>query len=306
MGEILGRYTLYRRIGVGGMAEVFLAREAQEGGGERLCVVKRAHPFLASDTSALRMFLDEAQLVAQLRHPNIVQIFDLGSINGAFYIAMEYVPGFDLLTIVQEHERQGELIAEAVAARLVAQAAAALDHAHRAVGQDGRPLEIIHRDVSPQNILLSTGGEVKLTDFGVAKASIAKHATQLGIVKGKYAYMSPEQIAGNPVDCRTDIYALGLVGDGARRAALGAAGAAHRASAGGRHPAGDADGAGGSAPACGGCRRDPAGDGGEPAAREPFALGAVGRRRGGGGGGDRRRGVALWSVPRAAGGAHRG
>jgi serine/threonine-protein kinase len=211
MGEALGRYTLYRRIGVGGMAEVFLAREAVEGGGHRLCVVKRAHAFLSSDLTAIRMFLDEAQLVAQLNHPHIVQIFDLGSVGDVFYTAMEYVPGFDLLTVIQEHERQGESISEGVAARLVSQAALALDHAHNAVGQNGQPLEIIHRDVSPQNILLSTAGVVKLIDFGVAKATIAKHATQTGIVKGKYPYMSPEQISGKPLDRRTDVYALGLV-----------------------------------------------------------------------------------------------
>jgi serine/threonine-protein kinase len=157
------------------------------------------------------MFLDEASLLAQLHHPGIAQIFDLGHIGGVYYLAMEYVPGFDLMTISLEHERQGELIAPELCARIVADAARALHSAHEAVSKDGRPLNLVHRDVTPHNILLSMRGEVKVIDFGVARASTTTHRTQAGYVKGKYPYMSPEQITGSIIDRRVDVYALGLV-----------------------------------------------------------------------------------------------
>lgn len=211
MGEPLGRYVLERRIGVGGMAEVFLARERLPDGGERVCVIKRAHPFLSANAELVRMFLTEARLAAQLHHPYIAQIYDLGAVDDVYFIALEYVPGFDLLTVIQEHERVGAHVPLGVAARIASQAAQALHHAHVAVGQDGRPLGIIHRDVSPQNILLSTEGCVKLIDFGVAKANLEAQKTRAGAVKGKYHYLSPEQASGEPLDRRSDIYSLGLV-----------------------------------------------------------------------------------------------
>ncbi len=211
MGETLGRYVLERRIGAGGMAEVFLARERLPGGRDRVCVVKRAYPFLSANAEFVRMFLTEAKLAAQLDHPYIAQIYDLGAVDDVYFIALEYVPGFDLLTIIQEHERVGAHVPLGVAARIASQAAQALQHAHVAVGQDGRPLGIIHRDVSPQNILLSTDGCVKLIDFGVAKANLEAQKTRAGAVKGKYHYLSPEQASGEVLDCRSDIYSLGLV-----------------------------------------------------------------------------------------------
>lgn len=206
MAERLGPYTLERRIGAGGMADVFLAK-----GPQGVCVVKRPHPHLCANPDFVRMFLSEAAILAQLNHPGIARIFDLGHVNDVYYLAMEYVPGFDLMTISLEHERQGELMAPDLCARIVGDAAGALHYAHEAKDRDGQALNIIHRDVSPHNILLSRTGEVKLIDFGVAKASNALHRTQAGLVKGKYPYMSPEQVTGQKIDRRVDVYALGLV-----------------------------------------------------------------------------------------------
>lgn len=225
MAEILGSYSLERRIGCGGMAEVFLAkRVGSDAGGDEggltsadrsasgYCVVKRPWPALCADPEFVRMFLDEAQIAAQLDHPNIVRIFDLGEWRGQYFMAMEYVPGFDLLTVLHEHERKGVRVPVAVAARLVAQAAAALHHAHTARSRSGEPLHVIHRDVSPSNILLSTSGSVKLIDFGVARMNkVNRHRTLEGTVKGKYAYMAPEQAKGESLDLRADIFSLGLV-----------------------------------------------------------------------------------------------
>jgi serine/threonine-protein kinase len=206
MAEQLGPYLLEKRIGAGGMADVFLAR-----GPRGLCVVKRPHPHLCANPEFVRMFLDEAALLAQLHHPGIAQIDDLGHVGGVYYLAMEYVPGFDLMTISLEHERHGELMLPELCARIVADAAEALHFAHEARGANGQALKIIHRDVTPHNILLSTQGQVKLIDFGVARASSATHRTQAGFVKGKYPYMAPEQITGQYIDRRVDVYALGLV-----------------------------------------------------------------------------------------------
>ena len=179
MPEQLGAYVLDKRIGAGGMADVFLAR-----GPKGVCVIKRPHSHLCASADFVRMFLDEASLLAQLHHPGIAQIFDLGQQNGVYYLAMEYVPGFDLMTISLEHERQGEYMAPELAAKVVADAAGALHYAHDAHSANGEPLHIIHRDVSPHNVLVSTRGEVKLIDFGVARAARTMHRTQAGLVKG--------------------------------------------------------------------------------------------------------------------------
>ncbi|MBL8920857.1 MAG: protein kinase [Myxococcaceae bacterium] len=207
MAETLGPYTLDKRIGSGGMADVFLAH-----GPRGVCVVKRPHAHLCANPDFVRMFLDEAAILASVHHPNIAEIFDLGQVNGAYYLAMEYVPGFDLMTISLEHERQGELMAPELCARIIADVAGALHSAHDAKHpKTGQPLNLVHRDVSPHNVLLSTTGVVKLIDFGVARAATATHRTQAGLVKGKYPYMAPEQITGQDIDRRVDVYALGLV-----------------------------------------------------------------------------------------------
>ncbi len=206
MAQRLGKYTLEKKIGSGGMADVWLAQ-----GPNGVCVLKCPHPHLCGNADFVRMFLDEASLLAQLHHPGIAQISDLGQVNGVYFLAMEYVSGFDLMSISLEHERHGELMGPELCARIVADAAAALHYAHEAKGTDGLPLHIVHRDVTPHNILLSRQGVVKLIDFGVAKASSTLHRTQAGFVKGKYPYMSPEQITGQTIDRRVDVYALGLV-----------------------------------------------------------------------------------------------
>jgi tRNA A-37 threonylcarbamoyl transferase component Bud32 len=207
----LGRYTLETRIATGGMAEVFLARQTGPQGFQKVCVVKRMLPNLGEDEGFVRMFLDEARLAAQLNHPNIAQIFDFGQADGSYFLAMEYVPGCSLRRIVKDHGRRGAYIPPHLCARIASEAAAALHAAHTAVDANGGPLRVIHRDVSPQNILLGNTGVVKLIDFGVAKATSGTHQTRTGMVKGKFAYMSPEQIRGQPLDARSDLYALGLV-----------------------------------------------------------------------------------------------
>ena len=206
MPQRLGKYTLEKKIGAGGMADVWLAH-----GPNGVCVLKCPHPHLCDNADFVRMFLDEASLLAQLHHPNIAQISDLGQVNGVYFLAMEYVAGFDLMSISLEHERHGELMGPELCARIVADAASALHYAHEAKGTNGLPLGIVHRDVTPHNILLSRQGVVKLIDFGVAKASSTMHRTQAGFVKGKYPDMSPEQITGQVIDRRVDVYALGLV-----------------------------------------------------------------------------------------------
>lgn len=205
--EQLGKYTLERRIASGGMAEVFVAVDDK---GER-CVIKRMLPNLQVDKQFARMFLDEAKLVVQLNHPSIAQIYDFGQDKGVLYLAMEWVEGTNLRAIVKDFAKRGGKIPVEHCARLVSQAALALGYAHRAAGLDGKLLKIIHRDVSPQNILLGTSGAVKLIDFGVAKATSASQQTAAGMIKGKFAYMSPEQLRGNPLDGRSDIFGLGLV-----------------------------------------------------------------------------------------------
>ena len=202
----LGKYTLEKKIGSGGMADVWLAQ-----GPNGVCVLKCPHPHLCGNPDFVRMFLDEASLLAQLHHPGIAQISDLGQVNGVYFLAMEYVPGFDLMTVSLEHERHGELMGPELCARIVADAAAALHYAHEAKDKNGVPINLVHRDISPHNILLSRQGMVKLIDFGVAKAATTMHRTQAGFVKGKYPYMSPEQITGQVIDRRVDVYALGLV-----------------------------------------------------------------------------------------------
>jgi serine/threonine protein kinase len=206
MAEQLGRFSLLNRIGSGGMAEVFLAR-----GPAGMCVVKRMHQRIAEDMDLVRMFLDEASLAAQLSHPGIARVFELGESEGKVFFAMEYVPGFDLYTILQENAARKIFMDPHVAARVAADLSGALHHAHEAVGTRGQKLGIIHRDVSPQNILISTQGQVKLIDFGVARAAQKMHQTRAGLVKGKAAYMAPEQVVGGNIDRRVDIYALGLV-----------------------------------------------------------------------------------------------
>ena len=208
----LGRYILKRKIATGGMAEIWLAEQAGPAGFAKEIVIKRILPHLADDQKFVEMFLDEARLAAAFSHPNIAQIFDLGEADGSYYIAMEYIDGFDLEGIVERAIDTGHLIPVEVAARLIADAAQGLDYAHSFVDKDGKPMGLVHRDISPQNILVSKDGVAKVVDFGVAKARNKSNKTQTGAVKGKLSYMSPEQItASKDLDGRSDIFALGIV-----------------------------------------------------------------------------------------------
>jgi serine/threonine protein kinase len=209
--ERFGRYELIKKIATGGMAEIFLARQAGLEGFEKLLVLKRILPHLAENEDLVEMFLREARVAAHLNHPNIIQIYDLGRESGAYFIAMEYLHGQDARKVWRRSEKLGSPIPIPLVARIVMDAAAGLDHAHKKADPQGHPLRIIHRDVSPHNILLSFEGAVKVVDFGIAKAADQASKTRSGVLKGKYSYMSPEQAAGKEIDQRTDQFALGIV-----------------------------------------------------------------------------------------------
>jgi len=204
----VGPYELQERIGIGGMAEVYKATQTGEEGFERVVAVKRILPNVAADESFVAMFVDEAKIAVQLSHPNIAQIYDLGKDGETYFIALEYVHGKDMGAIVRRHEPRGPLPIP-FALHVALKVAEALSHAHTARGPGGRPLELIHRDVSPQNILVSFEGAVKVIDFGLAKATGRSVNTEHGVVKGKLAYLSAEQAQGNEIDNRSDLFSLG-------------------------------------------------------------------------------------------------
>ncbi|NMO15912.1 serine/threonine protein kinase [Pyxidicoccus fallax] len=204
--ELLGRYFLHERLGVGGMAEVFRATYSPEGGIERTVAVKRILPAYAEDPQFIALFRREAELGSLLQHPNIVQMLDVGRLENTHFIAMEYVDGLSLRQLLDGH---GPLPPHAVAF-LGAELAAALDYVHRRTSRDGVPLNLVHRDINPPNILLSRIGDVKLSDFGIARAINHASVTRLGHVRGKADYMAPEQLMGEPLDGRVDLFALGL------------------------------------------------------------------------------------------------
>ncbi len=207
-----GKYILLERISVGGMAEVFKGKSFGVEGFARSVAIKRILPHLAEDPRFVEMFINEAKVAVQLSHANIAQVYELGRFEDDHYIAMEYVAGKDLLSMHQYTKKTGDRLPVQLAVYIGSRVAEGLGYAHRKTGNDGRPLGIIHRDISPQNVLISYEGAVKLIDFGIAKAAIhSSHQTQAGVLKGKYGYMSPEQISGKPLDQRSDIFALGTV-----------------------------------------------------------------------------------------------
>src|SRR4051794_9047959 len=220
-GQRIGRYQPLRRLAVGGMAEIYLARLPGVGieGFEKLLVLKRILPQHALDPELLRMFLDEARLSATLNHANVVEVHDVGTDGEAPFFAMEYVHGANVREILRQHARAAVTddartdvplpLGHAVA--IVAAAAAGLHYAHERLGPGGEPLGIVHRDVSPSNILVSYDGAVKVSDFGIAKWTFQRTRTQEGTLKGKLGYMSPEQCRGQPVDRRSDVFALGAI-----------------------------------------------------------------------------------------------
>ncbi len=207
-----GKYTLYERIGRGGMADVFKGRITGPAGFERVFVVKRILPHLSDDQAFIKMFVEEAKLSARLNHPNIVQIFELGSVDDEFFISMEHVPGHDLAETMRTLWKVFGAPRPDMVAYIGREMCRALGYAHGLRDEHGNPLGMIHRDVSPSNVMLSYEGAVKLLDFGIAKAlGDTPEVTKSGTLKGKYAYMAPEQTEGDDVDARIDIFAAGIV-----------------------------------------------------------------------------------------------
>jgi serine/threonine protein kinase len=203
-----GPYTLTERLAVGGMAEVFRAVQRGAEGFERVVAIKRILPDLADDEAFINMFVDEAKISVQLSHPNIAQVFDLGCIDGAYYIAMEFVEGRDLRSI-QRRYGDGRALPVDITCHIALKILEALDHAHRAEAPGLGHLGIIHRDVSPHNLLLSFDGEVKVIDFGLARAAGRAVRTRAGVVKGKTPYLSAEQARGQEIDHRSDLFSMG-------------------------------------------------------------------------------------------------
>jgi serine/threonine protein kinase len=206
-----GKYLLLERIAVGGMAEVFVAKAFGVEGFERLLAIKKILPTMGEDAEFISMFVDEARIAVQLSHANIVQVLELGKHDENLYIAMEYISGRDVRQLLERFRKRQQPMPFPQASLIVAEVCEALDYAHRKRDASGRPLGIVHRDVSPQNVLVSFEGEVKLIDFGIAKAESRLQKTQAGILKGKFSYMSPEQVKGLPVDGRSDIFAAGIL-----------------------------------------------------------------------------------------------
>src|SRR5262245_40854464 len=192
------------------MAEIFLARGEGVAGVERYCVLKRILRDRASDVHFVQMFLDEARLAAQLQHPNIAQVYDIGKLGDSYFFTMEYVHGETVRALMHRAQSLKRALPINSVLTIIAGAAAGLHHAHGRIGLDGRPLGIVHRDVSPSNLMVSYEGGVKLVDFGVAKASDRAHETKSGTVKGKISYLSPEQCRGKRVDQRSDLFSLGI------------------------------------------------------------------------------------------------
>ncbi|MBL8917594.1 MAG: protein kinase [Myxococcaceae bacterium] len=207
---VFGKYLLLERLNVGGMAEVFTAKAFGVEGFERILAIKKILPTMAEDEEFITMFIDEARISVQLNHANVVHIHELGKHDDAYYIAMEYVSGKDLRALLERFRRRREIMPTAMAVFVASKMCEGLDYAHRKKDARGQELHIIHRDVSPQNILISYEGEVKIIDFGIAKAANRSQKTQAGILKGKFGYMSPEQVRGQPIDRRSDIFAVGV------------------------------------------------------------------------------------------------
>lgn len=210
-GLIFGKYEVLRRLEIGGMGEIFLARQTGLGGFERMVILKSLLPDLAQDPKAVEDFLNEARVAATLNHPNIVAIYEVGCYEGTYFIAMEYIPGINLGNVLNRSALTGVRVPFPVIARVIHDAAIALDHAHTATTSDGHALHIVHRDVSPQNIMVRADGLIKVVDFGIAKAAIRATRTEAGVFKGKFRYMSPEQLRESKLDARSDQYALGIV-----------------------------------------------------------------------------------------------
>lgn len=205
-----GKYRLFARLGTGGMADVYLAVAQGAMNVNRLVVIKRLRDEQANDPGAREMFLNEARLAARLNHPNVIQTFEAGHEGGSYFLAMEYVDGQPLSRVLTKMKRDGKTIEPRLAARICSEALLGLHYAHELCDFDGTELKIVHRDVSPQNVMLTYDGRVKLVDFGIAKA-VGTTQTAHGVFKGKVAFMAPEQVLGEDVDRRADLFAAGIV-----------------------------------------------------------------------------------------------
>ncbi len=206
-----GRYVLVDKIAVGGMAEVFKAKSFSEGGFEKLLVIKRILNHLSENEEFVEMFIDEAKISVELQHPNIVQIFDFGKSGDNWYIAMELVEGKDAKGILRRLARRRKLMPTEFAILIAHETCKGLDYAHKKADLRGAPLHIIHRDISPSNLIVSYGGHVKVADFGIAKAQKSTYTTKDGVLKGKFEYMSPEQARGETVTPQSDVFACGII-----------------------------------------------------------------------------------------------
>ena len=206
-----GRYTLVERLATGGMAEVFKAKILSAHGFEKLLVIKRILPNLAADKTFVSMFIDEAKLTAQLIHPKIVQVTDFGEEDGQYFIALEFIDGFDGLALLRSAAQKRVRLPVPICMFVASEVLDALDYAHNAKDSDGRSMYLVHRDISPSNVFIARRGDVKLGDFGIAHAQERESKTQAGTLKGKYGYMSPEQVTGGDLDGRSDIFAVGIV-----------------------------------------------------------------------------------------------
>jgi serine/threonine protein kinase len=206
-----GKYYLYERIAVGGMAEIFKGSLYGTDGFEKKMVVKQILPQFAKSREFIQMFIDEAKICVSLSHGNIVPVYELGQINGIYFISMEYIDGVTLGELLDAALDADKPVSIPHALFICMEMLSGLDYAHRKTDEQNNPLNIVHRDVSPQNILISFEGEVKLVDFGIARAATKVHATEAGVIKGKFGYMSPEQAAGKKLDARSDVFAAGIL-----------------------------------------------------------------------------------------------
>jgi serine/threonine protein kinase len=210
-GDRLGKYELVCRLAIGGMAEIFLARASGIAGFEKLVVLKRILPQYAFQDQFVEMFLAEARLTATLGHPNIAHVYDIGTVDDFYFFTMEFVHGEDLNQLGKTLAKAQKPFPLEAALTIIHGVCAGLHHAHEACGSDGMPLGIVHRDVSPSNVLIAYDGSVKLVDFGIAKMTTRAQATRVGTLKGKISYMSPEQCRGEPLDRRSDVFAIGIL-----------------------------------------------------------------------------------------------
>src|SRR3989338_643889 len=206
-----GQYFLDEKIAQGGMAEIFKGHTQTEHGFGKTVVIKKILPHIAANPEFIEMLVDEAKIAVLLSQGNIAQIYDLGKVGKDYFIVMEYVDGKSVSQIMRRAHTMGKIIPVDVACYIAAEIASGLDYMHRKTDESGNPLFIIHRDISPQNIIIASAGTVKMIDFGIAKAKTKISTTDSGVVKGKFAYMSPEHTVGEKLDYRTDIFSLGII-----------------------------------------------------------------------------------------------